>query len=102
MRKVVVLLAYLGALAFGTDRAFAPTLHSGFDRVQADRGDSVLNHYILEHSWQALTDPDYCGSLFSPPCFYPTRSTLWYSEHLLGVAPLYWALRAVMDHVGAY
>ncbi|WP_439627367.1 hypothetical protein [Gemmata sp.] len=102
MRKVVVLLAYLGALAFGTDRAFAPTLRSGFDRVQADRGDSVLNHYILEHSWQALGDPDYCGTLFSPPCFYPTRSTLWYSEHLLGVAPLYWALRAVTDHVTAY
>lgn len=102
MRTVAVLLAHAAALAFGLYQAFEPVIESRFVRVQAERGDGMLNHYILEHSWQAVSNPDYRGSLFSPPCFHPEPNTLWYSEHFLGSAPAYWALRLGTDHVHAY
>jgi len=102
MRTAAVLLAYLLALAFGLYLTFEPTIDSRFARVQTERGDGMLNHFILEHSWQSLSNPSYRGSLFSPPCFFPEPSTLWYSEHMLGVAPLYWGLRLVGSHVLAY
>jgi hypothetical protein len=102
MRTFATLLAYAAVLAFGTYLTFGPVINSGFTRVQTERGDGMLNHYILEHSWQAVSNPDYRGSLFSPPCFYPERATLWYSEHLLGVAPVYWALRVVLPYDLAY
>ena len=102
MRSVTALAAYASLLAFGTYQTFRPTFDSHFARVQTERGDGMLNHYILEHTWQVLANPDYCGSLFSPPFFFPERSTLWYSEHLLGVAPLYWGLRLALPHDLAY
>jgi len=102
MRNAVVLLVYVAVLGFGLFQTFGPVLKSGFASVQTERGDGMLNHYILEHSWQSLTNSGYRASLFSPPCFYPAPSTLWYSEHLLGVAPIYWGLRVVMPFDLAY
>ncbi len=93
MRRLPTLLLYAVALAGGTYGAFRPTFDSGFARVQCDIGDTTLNHYLLEHSWQVVANPDYCGRLFSPPFFHPQRLVAGYSETLLGVAPLYWALR---------
>jgi hypothetical protein len=102
MRTIVVGIAYAVALAFGLYQTFGPTIDSRFARVQTEHGDGMLNHFILEHSWQALSNPDYRGSFFSPPCFFPQRMTLWYSEHLLGAAPFYWLLRLVFAHDFAY
>src|SRR5690242_165284 len=102
MRTAAVGLVYIAALAFGLYQTFRPTIDSRFVRVQSERGDGMLNHFILEHSWQAVSNPDYRGSLFSPPCFYPERHTLWYSEHLLGAAPVYWALRLAAGPILAY
>ena len=98
MRTAIVLLAYAVALAFGLYQTFAPTIDSRFTRVQTERGDGMLNHYILEHSWQSVSNPNYRGSMFSPPCFFPQKHTLWYSEHMLGVALVYWALRLAVAH----
>jgi hypothetical protein len=102
MRTALAGLAYAVALAFGLYQTFSPTIDSRFARVQTERGDGMLNHFILEHSWQALTRADYRGSLFSPVCMFPEKWTLWYSEHLLGVAPLYWGLRLVLEYDLAY
>ena len=102
MRTVLVGFAYAAALAFGLYQTFSPTFDSRFARVQTERGDGMLNHFILEHSWQALSNSDYRGSLFSPICMFPQRYTLWYSEHLLGAAPLYWGLRLVLEYDFAY
>jgi hypothetical protein len=102
MRTVAVLLVYLVALVFGTYQAFGPMIGSRFVRTQTERGDGMLNHYILEHTWQAVSNPGYRGSLFSPPCFFPEPYTLWYSEHLLGIAPLYWSLRLALPDDIAY
>jgi hypothetical protein len=95
MRTAAPLLLHAAALAGGLFLTFRPTLESGFARAQCERGDGMLNHYILEHSWKAVADPGYRGSLSTPPCFHPEPHTLWYSEHLLGAAPLYWGLRLV-------
>jgi hypothetical protein len=89
-------------IAFGLSQRFGPMLDSGFARVLGNRGDAMFIHYGLEHTWQSVSNPHYCGSLFSPPCFFPERHTLWYSEHLLGVAPIYWALRVVLPFDMAY
>src|SRR5262245_26139947 len=102
MRTAALLVAYFAALGWGLYQSFAPGLRSGFARVQTERGDSMLNHYILEHTWRAISDPDYRGSFFSPACFYPQPHTLWYSEHMLGVAPVYWGLRVVVSQEVAF
>jgi hypothetical protein len=102
MRTALALLVYAAVLGFGLFQTFRPTWTSGFARVQTERGDGMLNHYILEHSWQCISNPAYPGSLSSPPCFYPQQHTLWYSEHLLGVAPLYWGLRLALPYDLAY
>jgi hypothetical protein len=93
---------YLAVLLAGTYAAFRPTFDSGFAALQADPGDTLLNHYILEHTWKALADPAYRGSLWSPPMFHPEPLTLGYSENLFGVAPLYWALRPLLPPDLAY
>lgn len=102
MRTAAVFAVYLAALAFGTYQTFSPMFDSHFERTQTERCDGMLNHYILEHTWQVVANPDYRGSLFSPPFFFPEPYTLWYSEHLLGVAPAYWALRLAMPADLAY
>lgn len=102
MRTLAILLAYACALALGTYHTFRPAFDSGFVRTQTDRGDGMLNHLILENSWLALSDPNYCGTLATPPFFYPAPNTLQYSENLFGAAPIYWALRLVTSHELAY
>ncbi len=73
--------------------SFEPTIFSGLAQMQADTGDSVLNHYFLEHSWRWVSDPDYPATFWSPQFFYPAPHVLTYSENMVGVAPLYWGLR---------
>lgn len=102
MRRISMSLIHLAALAAGTWIAFYPTLRSGFARLQTDPGDTLLNHYILEHSWHWLTGQPGSESLWSPPCFYPAANTLAYSENLLGTAPVYWLLRVGCDELLAY
>jgi len=102
MRTAAVLLAYAAVLAAGTYLTFRPTFDSRFARVQTERGDGMLNHYILEHTWLAASDPGYRGSFFSPPCFFPEPHTLWYSEHMLGAAPVYWAFRLALPYDLSY
>ena len=100
--KLAAALLYLAALAGGLYSAYWPTFDSGFARIQADPGDGMLNHYLLEHTWQAVSNPNYPGTLLSPPFFYPQPLVLAYSENFLGVAPLYWALRLEMPDEPAY
>src|SRR4051812_2159625 len=102
MRTAALLALHAAVMALGTYLVFQPTFDSGFARIQTERGDGMLNHLILENSWLALTKPDYCGTFASPPFFYPKRWVIAYSENLLGVAPVYWALRVVLPLDLAY
>src|SRR5947207_9231935 len=96
MRLAGITLLHLAALALGTYRAYRPTIEPRFAHTQAEPGDGLLNNYLLEHTWRAVSDPNYRGSLASPPFFYPARHVLWYSETFLGAAPVYWAMRLGM------
>src|SRR5438309_1050388 len=96
------LLLYLALLGYGLGFAFSPTLFSGFRRLQTDPGDTLLNHYFLEHSWRCVSQRDYKGTLWSPPFFYPAKGVLGYSDNLFGAAPVYWLLRVPCDEVAAY
>ncbi len=102
MRLALVLAGYAAALVGGTYLAYRPVFDSRFAVVQAETGDGMLNHYLLEHSWCAVSDPAYPGTLTRPPFYYPARWVWWYSETLVGAAPLYWALRPVLSDELAY
>lgn len=102
MRFAAVALLYVAVLAGGLYSAFRPVFDSRFERVQAEAGDGMLNHYLLEHTWRVVSDPGYCGTPLSPPFFYPEPLVLTYSENLLGAAPLYWGLRLFLSDELAY
>ena len=102
MRTAALISLYTAALVGGTYLMFRPTFDSGFASIQTERGDGLLNHYILENSWLAISDPNYCGSLLTAPFYFPVKWTIYYSENLFGVAPLYWALRLALPYDLAY
>jgi hypothetical protein len=96
MRTAVVILGYFAALGLGLFQMQRVSFESDFTRMRSDFCDGMLNNYILEHTWQVISNPDYRGSLSSPPSFFPQPTTLWYSEHLFGAAPVYWVLRLAL------
>src|SRR3954466_9476441 len=96
MTRFAPILVYAAAIIGGSFASYGPTIASGFTRLQTDLGDSVLNHYLLEHTWRVVSDSHYPGTLLSPPFFHPTPLVLGYSENFLGAAPLYWGLRLVL------
>jgi hypothetical protein len=86
--------AFLAAVGLaGLLLTFHPTILSGFDRMQPEAGDVLLNNYFLEHTYRWAFDADYPYSYWSPGFFYPAPKTFTYSETLVGTAPLYWLLR---------
>ncbi|MGL4419117.1 MAG: hypothetical protein ACRCZF_00500, partial [Gemmataceae bacterium] len=93
---------HLLALGIGLLATFHPMIYSGFQRMPVDPGDTVLNHYLLEHTWRSLTDRDYHGTYLSPPFYAPTPYVLGYSENLAGVFPFYALCRLVLPMVLAY
>jgi hypothetical protein len=96
------LVLYALVLAAGLGSAFQPTLASRFALLQTDPGDAVFINYVLEHYVQLATRPGYVGSLWSPPFFHPAKEVLAYSENVMGVAPIYAALRAAGPPMLAY
>ncbi|TBR58589.1 hypothetical protein B4U84_22050 [Westiellopsis prolifica IICB1] len=82
--------------ALGIFIAFYPTILSGFHRIQTDPGDTVLNNYFLEHSFQLLSNKNYQGELWSPTFFYPYKRVLTFSDNLFGSAPIYWLFRTFL------
>ena len=102
MRTAALILLYVAAPVVGTYLVFRPTFDSRFAHIQTERGDGLLNHYLLENSWLAVSDPNYRGSLLSPPMYHPAKRTIYYSENLFGVAPAYWALRPFLPYDLAY
>ena len=82
-----VFLTYL----FVTVLLAFPLIRSITTKLPSDRGDPVLNTWILWWNTQAVP---FTAGWWSSPNFYPMRETLTYSEHLLGLvpifAPFYW------------
>ncbi len=85
---IVTLVLLVGIIA-----ACHPMLFSGLQRVQTDPGDTRLNNYILEHSYQWLAGNPLHKDFWSPPVFFPVSNTAAYGDILLGAAPPYWLCR---------
>jgi hypothetical protein len=75
--------------------AHGTTIFSGFRRIQLDRADSRLMHYMLEHGYRWITGDPHHRSFWDPPVFYPAKNTAAYSETMIGTAPLYGIWRLV-------
>ena len=75
-----------------------PTLSSGVAVLQTDPGDTLLNHYFLEHAYQHVRDGHLLNPehFWSPDYFWPVKDTLAWSDHLIGPAVLYGALRTTL------
>ncbi len=71
------------------------TIHSAFDLVQADPGDSRFVTFLLEN-WSLAARGD--GAWRSPPIFYPLKHTLAYSDLLVGPALLYSLARLLITN----
>ncbi len=89
-------------ILIGVFSCFRPTILSGFERMQSDDGDTVLNNYLLEHTWLWLSDRSYPFGFWSPGFFYPTADVLTYSENMIGAAPIYWGLRLAFDETVSF
>lgn len=64
--------------------------------MQTDLGDTVLNHYFLEHAWRTLFKGLHgWADYFNAGFFYPAQNTMAYSDLLLGVMPFYGAVRVL-------
>src|SRR6185295_11698097 len=91
-RTLAVLAAFWAA---GMFLAHGPMILSGLGRVQGNLGDPRLLHYVLEHEYRWLKGDPHHRDFWDPPVFHPAKNTAAYTENLIGVAPLYMALRAV-------
>lgn len=88
-RKFITSLFYTVISLIGIMMMYFPTILSGFTRIQAERADTRILHYFLEHSFQLLVNRNYTGTLWSPSFFYPFKNALAFSENLFGCAPIY-------------
>jgi hypothetical protein len=68
-------------------------------RIAVDPGDPVLNSWILWWNTQALP---FTAEWWSPPIFQPMTGALALSEHLLGIAVLFFPVALVAGPVAAY
>jgi len=101
-RSAISIPVYVLACLAGIWIMFYPTLSSHFALMQTDPGDTRLNQYFLEHSFQLLTNPAYIGQLWSPSFFYPYPEVLAFSDNLFGSAPVYWFFRSILPSDLAY
>jgi hypothetical protein len=94
MINLVKVLFYIFVCAFGVFISFYPTILSRFALMQTDPGDTRLNNYFLEHSFQLLVNKSYIGDVWSSPFFYPYQQVVAFSDNLFGSAPIYWLFRS--------
>ncbi|MBI2214919.1 MAG: hypothetical protein HYU52_14830, partial [Acidobacteria bacterium] len=61
------------------------------DRAVSDPGDPLLNAWIMDWTWHAITTPG--AQFWHAPIFHPLRYTIAFSENLIGITvfflPLY-------------
>ena len=72
-----------------------PMILSGLGRMQGDLADTRLINYLLEHNYLWYLGAKGHGRFWDPPFFYPAANIAAYSDTMLGIAPLYAAIRAL-------
>lgn len=68
---------------------------SGFQRLQVDRIDSRLIHYLLEHTYLWIGRAPGHRDFWNPPFFYPAPNTAAYTDLFLSLGPPYWLYRVL-------
>ncbi len=89
------MLLFVVSACAGLFSFFHPTFLSGFAFIQTDPGDTRLNNYILEHSYQWVTGNPLHSKFWTLPVYFPAVNTAAYSDILLSPAPIYWLFRLV-------
>ncbi|MEH2049706.1 hypothetical protein [Nostoc sp.] len=97
IKTFYIAVLYTIVCVLGIFIAFYPTIISRFALMQTDPGDTRLNNYFLEHSFQLFINKEYVGDLWSPAFFYPYKNVLAFSENLFGSAPIYWLFRLFLS-----
>jgi len=82
--------------------SFYPTIISRFKNIQTDTGDTRLNNYFLEHSFQVFFRSGYSGNLWSPTFFFPYEEVLAFSDNLFGSAPVYYFFRTFLNPYSSF
>lgn len=95
--KLISAVFILVLLAAGLFIFFKPTITSGFRYMQSDSGDTIFNNLLLEHSFKAIFDKQYLGTIWSPLFFYPLQNAITYCDNLWGSAPIYWLTRILFS-----
>lgn len=90
-RALIPLAFWVGGMLL----AHGSMIGSGLARVQGNRGVPRMLHVLLEHDYRWMTGDPLHASFWDPPFFHPAKNVAAYSETLVGVAPVYAALRRV-------
>jgi hypothetical protein len=86
---------YFSIAVLGLVFAFHPMIFAGFQRLQTDEGDTIFNHYLLEHGYRWVTRWPKHLSFWDAPYFHPVPNVVAYSDAMLGSGPLYWLFRVI-------
>lgn len=81
-----------------------PTYSSGLTLLQTDPGDTMLNLYFLEHSYNHFTSLNiFNPELFwSPDYYWPVRGVFAWSDHMIGPSLLYGLFRSTFNQFQSY
>jgi hypothetical protein len=93
--SIVPVAMAVGFGVLGVVMVHHPMIFSGFGRIQGDRQDTRLIHYLLEHSYLWVTGDPGHRDLWSPPFHYPAQNVAAYSDLFLTLGPVYWFYRVV-------
>ena len=66
---------------------------SGFIEIPGDLGDTRFNNYLLEYSYNWISNSTLDNNFWNAPFYFPQPNVIAYSDTLLGVAPIYWVFR---------
>ncbi|MGK2859931.1 MAG: DUF4214 domain-containing protein [Thermoanaerobaculia bacterium] len=87
LRDVAVFLLFVALTV-----AMTWPLAINIDRAVSDPGDPLLNTWIMNWTWHAMTTPG--AEFWHAPIFHPLRYTIAFSENLLGITVFFLPLFA--------
>lgn len=88
-----ILFLVLGLIFF-----IHPMLLSNFDSMMGDKISTLYNNYVLEHSFLWLVSSPLHESFWGAPFNYPDKNVLANADTLMGIAPIYWLIRAIVKN----
>lgn len=100
-KNIEIVFTFILALALGLVSNSFHLLGNNLSWLPGDLGDGRLVNYFLEHCYLFFTGQ--IQSFWDAPFMFPHKSTLTFSENLLGTAPLYSLFRVFsLDRISAF